>query len=309
MRVFRGGLALALLATVCGCAVTGWGERPPAAESTTVATPSPKEAQQPTRQPANPRDLYLESLRQQALQPTVNLVQEYYRQEKFYPGGSRSVVVSGVDYRTKNVRMENSQVTVAGGKTWTAWTTWCRGKEEWFWTGEGDWEKRSSTRCPSLPSQVWLNDGLGVGGLTKEQADIFVGQLGSYQGLINGRGMSVVKRNGKPYVRLEISVKPLQLGGGLAVGAGLYHDAFKYTELDSLTHPYALLANGGSALDIVRYIDPETRLPVYSEILETGKDTWRMHRVVYEFGRPVGKSSALPAKPGITRLTWRPEGT
>ncbi|MFJ2029541.1 hypothetical protein [Streptosporangium sp. NPDC087985] len=300
---------MALLAAVCGCAVTGWGERPQAAESTTVATPSPKDAKngKDAKKPADARELYLESLRQQAMQPSVNLVQEYYRQEKFYPGGSRNVVVSGFDYRTKDVRLEKSQVTVAGGKTWTAWATWCRGKEEWFWAGEGDWEMRSSTRCPSLPSQVWLNDGLGVGGLTEKQADIFVGQLGNYQGLIKGRGMSVVKRDGKPYVRLEISVKPLRFGTGSAVGAGLYHDAFKYTELDSFTHPYSLLANGGSAVDIIRYIDPETRLPVYSEMLETGKGTWTMHRVVYEFGSPVGKST-LPARPGITRLTWQPEG-
>ncbi|WP_329084322.1 MULTISPECIES: hypothetical protein [unclassified Streptosporangium] len=308
MRVFRVGLAVALLTAVCGCAATGRGERPQAAESTTVATPSPKEAQKP----ADSRTLYLESLRQQALQPSVNLVQEYYWQKKFYPGGSRSVVVSGVDYRTKDVRLENSQVTVAGGRTWTAWATWCRGKsEEWFWTGEGDWEMKSSTRCPSLPSQVWLNDGLGVGGLTKEQADVFVGQLDSYQGLISGRGMSVVKRNGKPYMRLEISVKPQRFGSGRPVGAGMYLDAFKYVELDALIHPYGLLPSVRSAMDIVRYIDPETRLPVYSEMLETDKDTgrWRMHRVVYEFGGPVGESAPLPATPGITRLTWRPERT
>ncbi|GAA2087569.1 hypothetical protein GCM10009780_29030 [Actinomadura alba] len=297
---------MALLAAVCGCAVTGSGERPKAAETTDATEPSAKGA----KEPIDARELYLESLKQQALQPSINLVHEYYRQEKFYPEGSRDVVVSGFDYRTKNVRLERSQVIVADGKTSTAWGTWCLGRsEDWFYSSgvRRPWEKRSTT-CPSLTDQTWLNDGLGVGGLTAQQADAFVGYLGDLKGFINAGGMSSVTRNGKPYVRLEIKVKPVKLaGGGRPVGADLYQDAFKYTELDSLTHPYGYLASGGSALDIVRYIDPETRLPVYSETLETGGGVWKMHRVEYEFGRPVTKSTLPAAEPPIARLTWQPE--
>ncbi|GAA2386377.1 hypothetical protein GCM10010404_49120 [Nonomuraea africana] len=303
---------MALLgAAVCGCAVTDWAVRQRLGEAAPVATATPAPTAKDAKDaelPADARELYLESLRQQALQPTVHLVHEYYRQKKFYPGGSRSVVVSRFDYGTKAVHLENSQVTVAGGKTWTAWSTWCLdGSEDWFWTREVGWSLRSSSGCPSLPSQAWLNDGLGVGGLTEEQADVFVGKLREWTGLITARGMSVVKRDGKPYVRLEIRVRPVRFGGGRPVGAGLYHDAFKHTELDGIAHPYGLLAGGGSAMDIVRYIDPETRLPVYSETRETGSGAWRMHRVEYEFGRPVGES-ARPAKPGIARLRWQPEG-
>ncbi|MFE3455060.1 hypothetical protein ACFXJ8_39665 [Nonomuraea sp. NPDC059194] len=314
MRWLRGGLAAALLMAACGCAVTGWGERPQAAETTTTAAPSPEETEDAqatkdatdAKKPTDARDLYLESLRRQALQPTITTVQEYYRQEKFYPGGSRMVVVAGFDYRTKDVRLEKSQVIVTGRKTRTSYAVWClNGSEEWLWS-LGDWTKRSG-QCPSLPSQAWLNDGLGVGGLTEEQAGIFVGKLDEWKGLIRARGMRLVNRGGKRYVRLEVRVEPLAFGGGSPVGAGLFHDAFKHTGLDSLAHPYGLLASGRSGMDIVRYIDPVTRLPVYSEVLETGHGEWKMHRVEYAFGRPVGRST-LPTKPGIARLKWQPEG-
>ncbi|MFC4008046.1 hypothetical protein ACFOY2_12500 [Nonomuraea purpurea] len=295
---------MALLAAVCGCAGIGWNERPQAVETPAATATSPKV----TKDPADARELYLESLRQQALQPSLNLVQEYYRQKGSYPGGSRTVVVSGFDYGTKDVRLEKTEVIVADGKTWTAGATWCiDGSKDWSWNRYRGWTLRSSLQCPSLPSQAWLNDGLGVGGLTEKQADTFVGELAGIEGLITAGRMSNVKRDGKSYVRLEIQVKPQQLGGGgMPVGAGLYLDAFKYTELDAITHPYGLLAGGRSAMDIVRYIDPETRLPVYSETLETGEGTWAMHRVEYEFGSPVGKS-VRPTKPSIAQLAWQPE--
>ncbi|WP_329251024.1 hypothetical protein OG417_06260 [Actinoallomurus sp. NBC_01490] len=94
------------------------------------------------------------------------------------------------------------------GKTEVAWATWCQGKSEnWFWSGVGHW-RLTENQCPTLPDQAWVNDGLGVGGLTQKQADTSVGQLAGYEGLINARGKSVVDRAGKQYVRLEITTSP-----------------------------------------------------------------------------------------------------
>ncbi|KAB2385954.1 hypothetical protein [Actinomadura montaniterrae] len=306
MRLLRHGLVLTLLAGACGCGVINGragdrGERPQASDTAAAANNGAAAAAG-----GDARELYLDSLRRQALQPSVNLVQEYYSTKEAYPGGRREAVASGIDYRTKNVRMEKSEVIVADGRPTVAWASWCPSRSQyWFFSGVGRWSLKGD-QCPSLADQAWLNDGLGVGGLTQQQADIFVQQLSGYQGLISARGKSIVERAGKQYVRLEIAVTPHVYGGGDPIGAGMYLDAFKYTELDATTHPYGLLAAGVSALDIVRYIDPQTRLPVYSETVETGDGEWHMHRVEYSFGGPV-QSRPRPSRPGIPTMTWQPE--
>ncbi|MEU9021765.1 hypothetical protein [Actinomadura sp. NPDC048394] len=298
-----------LLAVICGCGVIH-GKAGDQEGGSRPAGNSPSARVNANGAPAiattDARGLYLDSLRRQALQPSINLVQEYYLERQAYPGGSREAVISGVDYRTKDVRLEKSEVTVENGKASVAWANWCQGRyQDWFWSSVGRWTQESD-RCPSLTDQIWLNDGLGVGGLTPEQADIFVGHLADCKGLINARGKSMVERAGKQYVRLEIQVTPQVVGSGDPIGAGMYLDAFKYTELKADTHPYNLIGREVDALRIVRYIDPQTRLPVYSETQASGDGKWTMHRVEYSFDGPV-QSRPRPARVGIPQMTWQPE--
>ncbi|WP_329250452.1 hypothetical protein OG417_05080 [Actinoallomurus sp. NBC_01490] len=308
MRFLRHGLVVTLLASVCSCGVTDGkvSARKEGRQAATSSATATKDGSGATAT-ADARELYLDSLRQQALQPSVSLVHEYYSQQKAYPGGSREAVVSGFDYRTKDVRLEQSHVVVADGKTEVAWATWCQGKSQnWFWSGPGHWSL-TENQCPTLTDQAWVNDGLGVGGLTEKQADTFVSQLAGYEGLINARGKILVNRAGKQYIRLEIKVTPHSYNSGSSIGAGWYLNAFKYTELDANTHPYGLLGAESPALDIVRYIDPKTLLPVYSETQDTYGDRWHMHRVEYSFGGPVN-SRPRPANPtDIPQMTWQSE--
>lgn len=300
MRCLRYGLALVTLAAVGGCGLVGG--QSDGDQGLKVVTSSPTKAATPE---GDARALYLESMRRQAMQPSINLVHEYYSAPQSYPGGTRESVVSGVDYRSKDVRLEKNQLIVAHGKTTLEWTTWCQDKSAmWFYSGPGHWSQ-TADKCPEGPYAAWLNDGLGVGGLTKDQADVFVKQLGDYKGLITARGKSMVTRNGKEYLRLVIKVTPHSYGGTSPAGADMYMDALKWTEIDLEAQPYFLLPDAAAAMDIVRYVDPETMLPVYSETVEKSDD-WHLHRVEYSFGGPV-KGRPRPTTPTIAQLTWKPE--
>lgn len=312
MRFFRHSLVVALVAGVCGCGMIGGNTSDEGGRSHTSHSTGGDGSKNGTAVAANtdPLKLYLDSLRQQALQPSINLVHEYYRSREAYPEGSYRAVVAGFDYRTKNVRFEDSELRLKDGKITLGWTTWCQGKSQlWFRSSVGHWSLKGD-QCPSLTSQVWVNDGMGVGGLTPEQADLFITRLTSYKGLINATEKSIVERFGKKYVRLEVTVTPHQYGpsdDSFTMGANAFMDAVKNTDIDLATHPYDLLPSGDAALHIVRYIDPQTLLPVYSETQETLEDEWKMHRVEYSFGGPV-QARPRPATPEIARMTWPREG-
>ncbi|NUR93283.1 MAG: hypothetical protein HOY71_55185 [Nonomuraea sp.] len=281
-----------LAVLLAGCAATP----PPAAK--------PEPAKTPTSAPlGDARQIYLESMKRQAMQQQVSTLQEYYRAADGYPGGTRYAVDSAFDYRTKQARLERVQVT---GASRVAWATRCDGPEEKFWSSkESGWETKYSDGCPTVLGATWINDGLGTGGLSEEQATTFSGKLGDYKGLIAGRSVRKVEKYGKPYLRLEVTVTPRRFGSDLKIGVGMYLDAFKWTDVEALKHPYGLLGGGQEGLRIVRYVDPGTLLPAYAEMTETPR--WRMHRVQYSFGGPVERST-LPAVPGVPRLSWEPEG-
>lgn len=300
MRFLRYGLALLVLAAVGGCGLIGGKDEVRTGRQ--VVTSSPTTVARPE---GDARKLYLESMRQQALQPSVNLVHEYYWNRQMYPGGGYVATVSGIDYRSKAVRLEKTDVDLENGKKTVGSVIWCQDKTAmWFGSSVGRWSQ-IAPKCPDSAYAAWMNDGVGIGGLTKEQADIFVKQLGDYKGLITGLGKSIVTRNGKQYLRLTIKVTPHSYGGMSPAGADMYMDAVKWTEIDLETHPYFLLPDPDAAMDIVRYVDPETMLPVYSETVESADD-WHLHRVEYSFGDPV-KGRPRPTTPTIPQLTWKPE--
>ncbi|WP_344882721.1 hypothetical protein [Nonomuraea antimicrobica] len=275
---------------------------PPAAETQPDTGTAPSEPEPTPDQ--DPRSVFLESLRRQAVQPVIATVQEHYNRKDFYPGGSRQVVVSAFDYRSKAIKLEETKVTESGGRSWVSWATRCADGTERFWTDPKEpWEDRGS-KCPSLIDPVWINDGLGIGGLTEEQAGIMVDTLAEYKGLIRGDALTTVQRDGKPYLRLDVTVRQIELPGGSEVGAALFGDAVKTADVDVATHPYGWLG-GDPALKIVRLVDPDTLLPVYSQLEETAPG-WAMRRVQYAFDGPVGTSD-LPKVPEIARLTWEPE--
>jgi hypothetical protein len=289
-----------LLAGSTACAALRPAPAQPSAQPSAQAQPSTEA--EPSK---DPKSVFLESLRRQATQPVIATVQEHYQREHSYPGGSRKVVVSAFDYRSKAIKLEESEVMVADGRSRVARATRCAGGTERFWTDlDRRWEDRGS-KCPSPIDPLWINDGIGIGGLTKEQAGALVKTLDGYQGLIHGDSLTTVERNGKPYLRLDVTVRHMEFTDGTRAGTTMFGDAVKSIDVDVAGHPYGWLG-GDPGLKIVRMVDPGTLLPVYTQMEET-ETGWAMHRVQYDFeGGPVGTSD-LPKNPEIARMTWEPE--
>jgi hypothetical protein len=157
----------------------------------------------------------------------------------------------------------------------------------------------------------YITDSLNTGGLTPAQAQAFVGYLRQQAGLITVKNLELTQHNGKQYLHFSVTLTPIHVKD-TNYGAQWLMFAFKKTGLSPSAWPYVYRGTGGSGFAIEYYVDPATKLPVYSEILTTaGKDSqgndvtdldYTLARVQYTFGTATFDASSANAAP--LKLDW-----
>jgi hypothetical protein len=154
----------------------------------------------------------------------------------------------------------------------------------------------------------YISDGVTPGGLSEAQAQAYVGYLRKQDGLIVVKDLQLASHNGKQYLHFSVDLNAIRPGGSygdLYFGGQWLMWAFKETKLDPAAHPFEYRIRGGDGMHIEYYVDPTTKLPVYSEMKSTplkdknGKekpyDAYRDIRTSYQFG--VSEFDASPNSP------------
>ncbi|HJQ09008.1 MAG TPA: hypothetical protein VJ836_06015 [Candidatus Saccharimonadales bacterium] len=168
---------------------------------------------------------------------------------------------------------------------------------------EKEWREQMGNNplgtCMPQLRNLAINDGLNTGGLTKEQSQTFVKELQKRKGLITVQHVKQAEHKGKRYLRYSVDIKPIPFkdpatGRTFYDGATYLEWAFDETGLDEEKHPYTVVGASANGIHLEYYVDPKTRLPVYSEAHplpgkdSEGKDkpisTYYRHRITYQFG-------------------------
>lgn len=123
---------------------------------------------------------------------------------------------------------------------------------------------KTSTTCTSLSVRVdaYLSDGIAPGGMTQAQATKYIDSFVAYKGFVNAQRPTLVTSQGKPYVRMVVDFKPVQLQGDYW-GSQIFTWAFKDAGLNPLTYPFQNKFGISQGMHVVYYLDPRTLMPVY----------------------------------------------
>lgn len=165
-------------------------------------------------------------------------------------------------------------------------------------TGTQPWREADSGKemlCSLSKEANYVNDGMNTGGLTADQANVFIAEMRRQEGLVAINSVELVDKNGKQYLRFSVALRPVESGQYGYMGNQWWMWAFKKTGLDPDKHPYTYSGAGGEGMDIEYYVDPVSKLPVYAELSSTnaksrdGKElpftSYSHYRVQYEFGK------------------------
>jgi hypothetical protein len=171
----------------------------------------------------------------------------------------------------------------------------------------------SSSPCLFTKLGTSVNDGFNTGGLTEAQAEAFVSNLRAQAGLMKVNSLMLDNHNGKKYLHFSVELQPIYAKSYGYLGAQWLMWSFKKTGIDPEKHPYLYAGAGGDGLNLEYYVDPATKLPVYSELTtlpakddSTGKEipivNYYKDRTQYEFGSSTFDAS--PANGADIALTW-----
>jgi hypothetical protein len=133
-------------------------------------------------------------------------------------------------------------------------------------------------------------DSLFASSLTPDQADTVLAKLRSYDGYVNPAKPTLLKADGRTYVREVVDFKPIILAnesyGGTAISMWAFRDAGE----DPVTWPWSNSFPLGVGIHAVYYLDTKTLLPV--ALFEKG------------IGAPAHNNDAAIPAPGIQVVNY-----
>ncbi|MGR6920867.1 hypothetical protein ACU635_42080 [[Actinomadura] parvosata] len=261
--------------------------------------------------------LFYASWKATVTQPVMHITQaSYTKRADFDRNRPDYVWESGYDYRTKEWQL------AWGAGDADAPVSFCDNGRSFLYSyylkkwSEGT---QADTMCAPKRAYRYISDNLSTGGLTAEQADVWVRALRTdYKGLVDPGELKLTEVAGKQYLRLTVDFTPVRRADGLYYGGQLLMWSFKETKLDPQTHPYSYVGSMGTGYHAEYHLDPKTLLPAFAEIEETpapGKDgrpradagfyAWRV-RYHLPGRMPELRTSGKPDRPA---LDWPPEAT
>lgn len=250
-----------------------------------------------------------------AQQSKLAIVKDYYYEGAAGMAKSQHTAKrTGFDYTTKKIVQAVDQIDADGtrvryrcydGKEFVLFPTSSRG---WREKDGGD----KSVYCKLDSEAPDLNDGVNTGGLTAPQAETMIQYLRKQSGLVTVDKLALAEHQGKQYLRFDVELHPISVKKDkIYLGNQWLMWAFKETGLKPADHPYGYLGAGGNGLKIAYFVDPATKLPVYSEIGTTPiKDSTGADKPgsVYSFYRTQYSFGALPDVTGTKvediNITW-----
>lgn len=175
------------------------------------------------------------------------------------------------------------------------------------------WEASpDNTDCQLNTVSTHLNDGMNAGGLSGDQADLFLNAL-NRTGVVSVNGVKTVKNKGKTYLAFDAAITPKKVSNGLYWGLQELSTAFQATGLDSGKLPYTFFGAGTEGAHIMYYVDPATLLPVYatfdstptlaSDGSQTTPTSWSHRFIEYAFPSNV-LPLTLTGNTPVSFTTW-----
>ncbi|HEY8998792.1 MAG TPA: hypothetical protein VIM53_00555 [Candidatus Saccharimonadales bacterium] len=182
------------------------------------------------------------------------------------------------------------------------------------------WAPSANNTCDMSDYAGYINDGINTGGLSASQAQTYVAGLASASGLISVKSMSLTTHAGAPYVRMVVTVSPIQVeidGTSGYEGMGVIGGWLKQAGINLTTWPYQSVGTIATGAQLIYYINPATQLPAYSQISltysrddNTGKQVpnqiYDFQDTQYAFGGSVTAPSTTAA-PQTIKLSWPEE--
>jgi hypothetical protein len=235
--------------------------------------------------------------KQAAQQTQLTMTKEYYfANSPSEKPTSISYMRSGFDYSSKKIVQAQEEDT--RGLPARDHRRCYDGKEFYMsFSGTQGWRDTTSSKtlCDVSKADAAINDGINTGGLTAAQADTFIADIRKQSGLFTVKNLQLTEKNDKKYLHFTIALRPVASGKYDYMGNQWLMWAFKTTGLDPAAYPYGYVGAGGEGMDIEYYVDPTSKLPVYTEISTTpGKNSdgseapqasYSHYRVQYDFGK------------------------
>jgi hypothetical protein len=137
------------------------------------------------------------------------------------------------------------------------------GEQEYQWSEYSNrWEFESRNPCGLRSGS---GEGLAPGGLNEQQADAYIRWVRSeYGDPISVERASLVEHQGKAYIRLPVTVRPVRHPYGYS-GMQLFLWGLHGIGVHPTSIPYSMhMGNTANGVRITYYVDPGTTLPAYS---------------------------------------------
>jgi hypothetical protein len=253
-----------------------------------------------------------------AMQTVVNSANDRYQGTSAQDQTSRSLEFlhqASFNYQTKDLSLSMSD---AQG----SYNTRCI-KGQWYTYDDVNamaWTKNTSSTGSDCTADSYvynINDGVNTGGLSASQAQTFVSAIQNSSGLVSVDTISYVTHGGAPFIRLVVTIHPVNTGANGYQGLGVFLGAFQKNSLSPQTWPYSTIGSLATGAKLIYYINPATQLPAYSQVGltyyvsdSTGQQlpnrTYDFQDTVYSFG---GSVPTLPTtdKPQPIKLSWPEE--
>ncbi|MYW06188.1 hypothetical protein [Streptomyces sp. SID3343] len=223
---------------------------------------------------------------------------------------------SWFDAGNKTIFTDRSTITKPGGN---ASRRTCVDNFQWSYLPAVQKWNKTIQSCSTAQFQGGENvgDGILVPGLTPEQGKAFGTAVAALPGWLTPSAVSTVEQGGKNYLKLTVDLKPQQSGPGKTENTRYLFDAVRAANPDALRSPYLVENNeraSGSPVQAVFWLDPATKLPVYSELATTVVDkgvptgATRQRRTEYVFGSAQPKPD-FSAPTAVPPLKWPDMGT
>ncbi|MEV0612554.1 hypothetical protein AB0I81_04450 [Nonomuraea sp. NPDC050404] len=214
----------------------------------------------------DPAALFYASFKALTTQPVMHITMSSYQEKaEFDKNTPKYVWESGYDYRTKKW-----QLAWGSGDDDDGPVSYCDDNESHLYSFMSKkWlpVSRDDTMCAQKSAYRYITDGVSAGGLTAEQAEVWIRELRTeYEGLVNPGRVQPAEIDGRKYLRLVVDIKPTKRAGGLYIGGQSLMWSFKKTGLDPQAHPYSYTGGMGTGFHIEYLIDPKSLLPAYAEI-------------------------------------------
>lgn len=292
-------------------------EEVPAVSSTPINTLSAKQVlTEEDLRALDSTNAFWAYFKQAAQQSVLTTTKEYYyANSPTAKPTSVTIKRTGFDYTTKKiVQAVDMPDDILNGRLKYR----CYDGKEYFLTpttsyGWREVEADDATYCNLDKESADINDGMNTGGLTAGQAESFIQTLRRQDGLVTVDSLQIAEKHGKQYLHFEVTLAPQPTNEeNIYMGNQWWMWAFKKTGLDPSTQPYGYIGAGGEGMKITYYVDPATKLPVYSVVRTTplkdknGKDkpveNYAHYRTEYAFG---SMPDVQTANEQDINLVWR----